>query len=72
MMPIALKTRMLTALVILALIGMGILFGSIMGYSRGYRHGQTITNGWWIEKQSRYYDSFSVDQKRRLKDYDLI
>ena len=43
----------------------GISLGNWFGYARGFRDGQKITNGWWIDKQSKYYDSVEVDKKRR-------
>lgn len=42
-----------------------ISLGNWFGYARGFQDGQKVTNGWWIDKQSKYYDSVEVDKKRR-------
>jgi membrane protein DedA with SNARE-associated domain len=52
------------------LIGVGL--GSYLGYARGYRHGQKTTNAWWIEKQSRYYDSYEVEKKRQDRGFNAF
>jgi hypothetical protein len=56
--------------VVMMLIGIGL--GSYLGYARGYRHGQKVTNAWWIEKQSRYYDSYEVEKKRRDRGFNAF
>lgn len=56
--------------VVMMLIGLGL--GSYLGYVRGYRHGRKVTNAWWIEKQSRYYDSDEVEKKRRDRGFNAF
>lgn len=56
--------------VVMMLIGLGL--GSYLGYARGYRHGRKVTNTWWIEKQSRYYDSDEVEKKRRDRGFNAF
>ena len=65
------KCALMTALS-LALIFVGLCIGSYRGYARGYRHGQKVTNAWWIDKQSRYYDSIEMEKKRRSNMLDRI
>ncbi len=60
----------LLLMVFMAAVGMGL--GNYQGYTRGYQDGQKVTNSWWIEKQSRYYDSVEVEKKRRTNQYDLL
>ena len=64
--------RILSAALIAVLLGAGLCVSAMLGYARGFRHGQTITNGWWIEKQSRYYDSSEVEKQRRTNGYDTM
>ncbi len=42
------------------------------GYQRGYRHGEKITNKWWIDQQSQYYDASEVIKKRRALNLDTL
>ena len=46
--------------------------GLFYGYQRGYGHGEKITNKWWIDQQSRYYDAAEVAKKRRALELDTI
>jgi membrane protein DedA with SNARE-associated domain len=46
--------------------------GLFYGYQRGYDHGEKITNKWWIDQQSRYYDAAEVAKKRRALELDTI
>lgn len=39
------------------MVATGMVLGNYNGYTRGYHDGQKVTNTWWINKQSRYYDS---------------
>lgn len=65
MRPKTLRHRVLIATLTVVLMLLGAGLGNYLGYVRGYRHGQKVTNAWWIEKQSRYYDSYKVEKKRR-------
>jgi hypothetical protein len=51
---------------------MGIVLGNYNGYTRGYNDGQKVTNTWWINKQSRYYDSVEVEKKRQSHQFNLL
>jgi len=46
--------------------------GLFCGYQRGYDHGEKITNKWWIDQQSQYYDKAEVTKKRRVLELDTI
>jgi len=46
--------------------------GLFYGYQRGYDHGERITNKWWIDQQSQYYDTAEVARKRRALELDTI
>lgn len=48
------------------------LAGLYYGYLRGYDHGEKITNKWWIDQQSRYYDASEVTKNRRMLELDTI
>jgi hypothetical protein len=61
----------LSLLLILALLAT-VLAGVYFGYQRGFRHGQTITNKWWIDQQSRYYDAAEVAKQRRALHLDTF
>jgi hypothetical protein len=54
------------------LFAAGMLLGGYRGYNCGYHDGQKVTNTWWIDKQSRYYDSVEVQKKRHSQKYDLL
>lgn len=66
------RNCILVALGTALLMFIGISLGSYLGYTRGYRHGQKVTNAWWIGKQSRYYDSYDVDKRRRQRHLNRI
>jgi membrane protein DedA with SNARE-associated domain len=44
----------------------------IYGYRRGYDHGEKLTNKWWIDQQSQYYDASEVLKKRRDLNLDTM
>ena len=53
----------------MATIGLLILIavfvaGARHGYEVGYAAGEKQTNGWWIDKKARYYESSEVHKKR--------
>lgn len=50
----------------------GLCLGGYRAYEKGYQDGKKVTNSWWIDKQSRYYDTDEVDNKRRDRLYDHI
>ena len=55
--------------VIIVFMAVGLCLGNYLTYLRGFRDGQTLTNSWWIDKQSRYYDSSEVEKKRQSRRY---
>ena len=50
----------------------GMFLGSFRAYEKGYEDGTKVTNSWWIDKQSRYYDTEEVEKKRRDSDFNLL
>lgn len=66
------RKRILLVIMVTVLMLTGISLGSWFGYSRGYRHGQKVTNGWWIDKQSKYYDSVEVEKKRQSSGFNKL
>lgn len=66
------KKIIFTSAIAVVLVAIGMCLGNYQGYTRGYHDGQKITNSWWIDKQSRYYDSVEVEKKRHSKKYDLL
>jgi len=50
----------------------GMVYGSYRTYDSGYQDGKRVTNSWWIDKQSRYYDTDEVDNKRRNNLFDHL
>lgn len=66
------RNPFLMLMLTLTLLVSGILVGNYLGYARGYRHGQKVTNGWWIDKQSRYYDSVEVEKNRRNQGFNRL
>ena len=64
-MKLGIKITNLSAVIfIIVLMVMGVLLGNFHGYARGFHDGQSTTNSWWIDKQSRYYDSNEVEKKQ--------
>ena len=61
-----------TTFLLIALLAAGTFAGLYFGYQRGYDHGEKITNKWWIDQQSRYYDKAEVAKKRRALALDTI
>lgn len=66
------KKIILTAALSVSMVAIGMCLGNYQGYTRGYHDGQKTTNTWWIDKQSRYYDSVEVEKKRHSKKFDLL
>ena len=60
----------LVLMILMVAIGIGL--GNYHGYTRGYHDGQKVTNTWWIDKQSRYYDSVEVEKKRQSRQFNLL
>ncbi len=50
----------------------GMFLGSFRTYERGYEDGRKVTNAWWIDKQSRYYDADEVEKKRRDSQFNQL
>ena len=63
-----LKHIVLIALLLFIAAAAGITYG----YRRGFDHGEKITNKWWIDQQSRYYDASEVIKKRRAQKLDIM
>jgi hypothetical protein len=63
-----LKHLVLIALVLFMAAAAGIYYG----YRRGFDHGEKITNKWWIDQQSQYYDASEVIKKRRAQKLDIM
>lgn len=75
MTPWLMGTKMQTLksiFLIAALLFMATLTGILYGYRRGYEHGEKITNKWWIDQQSQYYDASEVIKKRRALNLDTM
>ena len=51
---------------------MGMCLGGFGAYEKGYEDGRKVTNAWWIDKQSRYYDTDEVEKKRRDSRYNRL
>ena len=66
--PKAFKRILLVTLLLIFTAMTGIIFG----YRRGYNHGEKITNKWWIDQQSQYYDASETAKKRRALRLDTI
>lgn len=58
-----------TTFFVVLLFAIGMCLGNYYGYKRGYHDGQKVNNSWWIDKQSRYYDSVEVGKKRKLHNW---
>jgi hypothetical protein len=58
------KGRIVTATLGIILLGAVFLIGARHGYDLGYADGEKRTNGWWIDKKARYYESGEVRKKR--------
>ena len=65
------KTLKYAALIALLLF-ITTVMGLFYGYRRGYNHGEKITNKWWIDQQSTYYDATELLKKCRAKHLDII
>ena len=59
-------------LLIAVLITVTAVAGMMFGYRRGFSHGEKITNKWWIDQQSQYYDAAEVSKKKHTLKYDII
>ena len=59
-------------LLIALLLSIAITAGTYYGYRRGFAHGEKITNKWWIDQQSQYYDASEVIKKRRAQKLDIM
>jgi membrane protein DedA with SNARE-associated domain len=68
----AIRTCIFSTLIAVLIFTAGVLLGGYRGYNYGYHEGQKVTNTWWIDKQSRYYDSVEVQKKRYSQKYDFL
>lgn len=50
-------------LLILLLVAAALAF-ELHGYYRGYQQGERVTNSWWIDKKSLYYDTSEIVKKQ--------
>jgi membrane protein DedA with SNARE-associated domain len=67
------KMRTVRSILLLTLLlVIAAMAGLFYGYQRGYGHGEKITNKWWIDQQSQYYDKAEVAKKRRALELDTI
>lgn len=67
------KARTLKSILLLTLLLiLTVMTALFWGYRRGYDHGEKITNKWWIDQQSQYYDASEVAKKRRALKLDTI
>lgn len=66
------KLKTIPALLLFLALLAAIFSGVYLGYQRGFRHGQTIANKWWIDQQSRYYDASEVARQRRAQHLDTL
>ena len=46
--------------------------GAYCGFRMGYTRAERITNTWWIDQKSRYYDSSEVQKKRLAQRYNAV
>ncbi len=60
-----------TLLVFILFVFVAVIF-EYHGYHRGFNDGETITNSWWIDKKSQYYDTSQVIKKRQHKKHNLM
>ena len=58
------KGRLIAAALSIVLLGAVFLAGARHGYQLGYMEGEKRTNGWWVDKKARYYESGEVRKKR--------
>ena len=58
------RGKLLMAAVGIILLAAVFLAGARHGYDLGYTEGEKRTNGWWIDKKARYYESGEVRKKR--------
>jgi len=58
------KGRLIVAAVSIIVLAAVFLAGARHGYDLGYTDGEKRTNGWWIDKKARYYESGEVRKKR--------
>ena len=54
------------------LIFIAAMAGTLYGYRRGYRHAEAITNKWWIDQKSQYYDASEIIKKHHAKNFNAI
>lgn len=60
----AVKTKWIVVVLAVLVLGAVFLAGMMNGYHRGYTDGANQTNGWWIDKKTRYYESGEIIKKR--------
>lgn len=58
------KGMLIATTLALVLLAAAFLAGAHYGYNLGYNDGESRTNGWWIDKKARYYESGEVHKKR--------
>jgi ABC-type glycerol-3-phosphate transport system substrate-binding protein len=58
-------------LLVLLLAAVALAF-ELHGFHRGYRKGEKVTNSWWINKKSLYYDTSEIIKKQIAEHHNHI
>ena len=66
------KGRLIAAALTLVLLTAAFLAGARHGYNLGFVDGENRTNGWWIDKKARYYESGEIRKKRIQRQHNHI
>lgn len=72
MKPLITKSKLIAVAVALILLTTFFLAGARHGYNLGFVDGENRTNGWWIDKKARYYESGEIRKKRIQRQHNHI
>ena len=72
MKPLITKGKLIAATIALIMMAAIFLAGARHGYDLGFVDGENRTNGWWIDKKARYYESGEVKKKQLQRKHNHI
>jgi hypothetical protein len=70
--PRSMRKKFLMIVVVLTVALVSNYLGFARGFTKGVAKGSRLTNIWWVEQKSVYYDTHEIIQKRQLKKHDCL
>ena len=66
------RGKLITTAIAILVLATIFLAGARHGYNLGYVDAENRTNGWWIDKKARYYESAEIKKKQIHRKHNQI